>query len=29
VDKGHGWIEKRALETTTWLDGYLGADWPG
>src|SRR4029453_17130213 len=25
----HGRIEKRTLETTTWLDQYWGADWPG
>ena len=29
VDKGHGRIEKRTLELTTWLDEYLGDDWPG
>jgi predicted transposase YbfD/YdcC len=29
VDKGHGRIEKRTLEATTWLAGYWGADWPG
>jgi predicted transposase YbfD/YdcC len=29
VDKGHGRIEKRTLEVTTWLDEYLGEDWPG
>ncbi len=26
VDKGHGRIERRTIDTTTWLDGYL--DWP-
>jgi predicted transposase YbfD/YdcC len=29
VDKGHGRIEKRTLEVTTWLTGYLESDWPG
>jgi hypothetical protein len=29
VDKGHGRVEKRTLEVTTWLAGYLGSDWPG
>ena len=29
VDKGHGRIEKRTLELTTWLEEYLGDDWPG
>ena len=29
VDKGHGRIEKRTLELTTWLEDYLGDDWPG
>ena len=29
VDKGHGRIEKRTLESTTWLEEYLGDDWPG
>ena len=29
VDKGHGRIEKRTLEVTTWLTEYLGPDWPG
>ena len=29
MDKGHGRIEKRTLEVTTWLDEYLGDDWPG
>ena len=26
LDKGHGRIERRTIETTTWLNGYL--DWP-
>jgi hypothetical protein len=29
VDKGHGRIEKRTLEVTTWLTAYLEPDWPG
>jgi hypothetical protein len=29
VDKGHGRIERRTLEVTTWLAGYLAPDWPG
>ena len=29
MDKGHGRIEKRTLELTTWLEEYLGDDWPG
>ncbi len=29
MDKGHGRIEKRTLELTTWLEDYLGDDWPG
>ncbi len=29
IDKGHGRIEKRTLEVTTALEGYLGDDWPG
>jgi hypothetical protein len=29
VDKGHGRIEKRTLEVTTWLGDYLAPDWPG
>src|SRR5208283_2050310 len=29
VDKGHGRIEKGTLELTTWLEDYLGDDWPG
>jgi hypothetical protein len=29
VDKGHGRIEKRTLEVTTWLTEYLEPDWPG
>jgi len=29
VDKGHGRIEKRSLEVTTWLSEYLKPDWPG
>ncbi|MBV8611474.1 MAG: ISAs1 family transposase [Singulisphaera sp.] len=29
MDKGHGRIEKRTLEVTTWLTAYLGPDWPG
>src|SRR5512135_1634894 len=29
VDKGHGRIEKRTLEVTTWLTEYLSPDWPG
>jgi hypothetical protein len=29
VDKGHGRVEKRTLEVTTWLAEYLGPDWPG
>jgi len=29
VDKGHGRIEKRTLEVTTALEGYLGDDGPG
>ena len=29
VDKGHGRIEKRTLKLTTWLEDYLGDDWPG
>ena len=29
VDKGHGRIEKRTLELTTWLEEYLGDDWQG
>jgi len=28
VDKGHGRIEKRTLELTTWLEEYLNNDWP-
>src|SRR5215469_17469115 len=28
VDKGHGPIEKRTLETTDWLAEYLQVDWP-
>lgn len=27
VDKGHGRIEKRTLETTDWLAEYLQPDW--
>jgi predicted transposase YbfD/YdcC len=29
VGKGHGRVEVRSLEVTTWLAGYLGPDWPG
>jgi hypothetical protein len=29
IDKGHGRIEARTLEVTTWLAGYLAPDWPG
>jgi predicted transposase YbfD/YdcC len=29
VDKGHGRIEKRTIEVTSSLAGYLGSDWPG
>ena len=29
MDKGHGRIEKGTLELTTWLEDYLGDDWPG
>lgn len=29
MDKGHGRVEVRSLEVTTWLAGYLGSDWPG
>ena len=29
MDKGHGRIEKRTLEVTTWLTEYLAPDWPG
>lgn len=29
MDKGHGRVEKRTLEVTTWLAEYLGPDWPG
>jgi Transposase DDE domain len=29
LDKGHGRIETRSLEVTTWLSEYLGPDWPG
>ena len=29
VDKGHGRIEKRTWEVTTWLTEDLGPDWPG
>jgi predicted transposase YbfD/YdcC len=29
VDKGHGRIEKRAIEVTSSLAEYLGSDWPG
>jgi hypothetical protein len=28
VEKGHGRIEKRTLETTDWLAEYLQPDWP-
>lgn len=27
MDKGHGRIEKRTLETTTWLTEYLDPEW--
>jgi predicted transposase YbfD/YdcC len=27
LDKGHGRIERRVIETSTWLNDYL--DWPG
>jgi hypothetical protein len=26
---GHGRVEERAVTTTTWLNDYLAADWPG
>ena len=29
MDKGHGRIERRTLEVTTWLTEYLEPDWPG
>jgi predicted transposase YbfD/YdcC len=29
VDKGHGRIENRTSEVTTWPTEYLGPDWPG
>jgi hypothetical protein len=29
VDKGHGRVEVRSLEVTTWLADYLDPDWPG
>jgi hypothetical protein len=29
VEKGHGRIETRSLEVTTWLTAYLAPDWPG
>jgi hypothetical protein len=29
TDKGHGRVEVRSLEATTWMAGYLGSDWPG
>jgi predicted transposase YbfD/YdcC len=29
IDKGHGRIEKRTIEVTSSLAGYLGSDWPG
>ena len=29
VDKGHGRVEKRTIEVTSSLAGYLGSDWPG
>ncbi len=29
VDKGHGRLEKRTLDVTTWLAEYLERDWPG
>ena len=29
VDKGHGRVEVRTLEVTTWLADDLGTDWPG
>ncbi|MBV8129799.1 MAG: ISAs1 family transposase [Planctomycetaceae bacterium] len=29
VDKGHGRVERRTIEVTSSLAGYLGSDWPG
>jgi hypothetical protein len=29
VDKGHGRVEKRSIEVTSSLVGYLGSGWPG
>ncbi len=29
MDKGHGRVEVRSLEVTTWMAEYLGSDWPG
>jgi predicted transposase YbfD/YdcC len=29
LDKGHGRIEKRTIETTTALTDYLAMEWPG
>jgi len=29
VDTGHGRVEKRTIEVTSSLAGYLGSDWPG
>ena len=29
MDKGHGRVEERRLEVTTWLAEFLEPDWPG
>lgn len=28
LDKAHGRIERRTIETSTWLEGHLDQDWP-